>query len=493
MAEVIRGMAAIQGTAVIRATAATRAMDIITATIMGIMDIMGIMAIRDTATDITVIETTNEDIRGGFSSYILKFKKIKYDKQKKLMQGDDYMRSVGIVAEYNPFHNGHYFHLNQSKEVSESEVAIVAMSGNFLQRGEPAIVSKWTRTKMALLAGADIIVEIPYAFAVQKAEIFAFGSVYLLDALKCSSICFGSESGSIDPFFHTVELLKEQEEKYNQKIRFYIKQGVSYPKALALAYAELEKNKDSVDLSRPNNILGYHYISAADKLNSNMQFFTVKRNTAEHDDETIHDDQIASATSIRKLIKEEGNLNRIRPYVPESTFTEMDGYYHTYGHFHDWEDYWPYLQYRLATMGEAELNQMYDIEEGLPYRLQKAAQTAESFQSFMEMAKTKRYTWTRLQRICVHALTNTSRADIHSAGEAPGYIRLLGMSAKGREYLNKVKKDLSLPLVSTISSFPQDMLALDRKAALVYSQALKEPARKDLLSLEYAQPPIMAD
>ncbi|GIN91479.1 nucleotidyltransferase [Siminovitchia terrae] len=403
------------------------------------------------------------------------------------------MKSVGIVAEYNPFHNGHLYHLSQSKEVSKSEVAIVVMSGNFLQRGEPAIVSKWARTKMALLAGADIVIELPYAFAVQKAETFALGSVYLLDALKCSSICFGSESGSIDPFLHTMELLKEQEDLYNQKIKSYIKEGVSYPKALSLAFSDLEKNKDSVDLSMPNNILGYHYISAADKLNSSMQFFTIKRNTAEHNDQTIHDDRIASATSIRKLIREEGNLNRMRPYVPESTFAEMNVYYNTYGHFHDWEDYWPYLQYRLITMGEEELNQMYDIEEGLPYRLQKAAQTAENFQSFMELIKTKRYTWTRLQRICTHALTNTSKADIKSVGETPGYIRLLGMSANGREYLNKVKKDLSLPLVSTVSSFPQDLLALDRKAALVYSQVLKEPARSRLLSMEYAQPPIMAD
>lgn len=403
------------------------------------------------------------------------------------------MKSVGIIAEYNPFHNGHFYHLTESKKVSKSEVAIVAMSGNFLQRGEPAIVSKWTRAKMALSAGADIIVEIPYSFAVQKAEIFALGSVYLLDALKCSSICFGSESGSIQPFLHTVELLKEQEKTYNQKIRLYIKEGVSYPKALALAYSDLRKNKDSVDLSRPNNILGYHYVAAAEKINSRMQFFTVKRNTAEHDDQTIHDDRIASATSIRKLIKEEGSLHRIQSYVPDCTYTEMDTYYQTFGQFHDWEDFWPYLQYRLLTMDEEELNQMYDIEEGLPYRLQKAARSAESFQTFMEKVKTKRYTWTRLQRICVHALTNTSRTDIKAAGETPRYIRLLGMSAKGRAYLNKVKKDLPLPLISTVSSFPKDMLALDRKAALVYSQILKEPERSSLLSLEYAQPPIMAD
>lgn len=403
------------------------------------------------------------------------------------------MRSVGIVAEYNPFHNGHLYHLNQSKEISGSDVTIVAMSGNFLQRGEPAIVPKWTRTKMALRSGADLVVEIPYAFAVQKAEIFAMGSVYLLDALKCNSICFGSELGSIQPFIHTVDLLKKQEETYNRRIRFYIKQGVSYPKALAFAYSDLEKNEDTVDLSRPNNILGYHYIQASKKIKSKIEPFTVKRNTAEHDDQTIHDDKIASATSIRKLIKQEASLDRIRSYIPEATYREMESYYHHYEHLHDWEDYWPYLQYRLLTMNNEELNQMYDIEEGLPYRLQKAAQSSGSFQTFMEKVKTKRYTWTRLQRICVHALTNTSRADMEAAGETPKYIRLLGMSPKGREYLNKVKKDLPLPLVSTVSAFPEAMFTLDRRAALVYSQVMKEPARNNLFSMEYAQPPIMAD
>jgi len=403
------------------------------------------------------------------------------------------MNSVGIVAEYNPFHNGHLYHLQQSKEVSGSEVAIVVMSGNFLQRGEPAIVSKWARTNMALQSGADIVVEIPYAFAVQKAEIFAYGSIYLLNALKCGSVCFGSESGSVAPFLHTLDLLQENEEIYNQQIKRHIQQGVSYPKALALAYSSLEKDKNTVDLSRPNNILGYHYISAAKKLNSPIQFYTIKRNKAEHDDETFHHEKIASATSIRNFLHKHSSLEYIRSYIPELTYNEMDAYSQSYGHFHHWEDYWPYLQYRLLTMNEQELQDMYDIEEGLPYRLQKTAHSAHSFQSFMESVKTKRYTWTRLQRICVHVLTNTTKTMMLAAADQPQYIRLLGMSSKGRSYLNKIKKDLSLPLVSTISKQPTDMLSLDKKSTLVYAQALKEPERKNLYSMEFSQPPIMVE
>ncbi|MFD1705778.1 nucleotidyltransferase [Siminovitchia sediminis] len=401
------------------------------------------------------------------------------------------MKSVGVIAEYNPFHNGHLYHLNQSKAMTGSDIVIVAMSGNFLQRGEPAIVSKWTRAKMALNAGADVVVEIPYPFAVQKAEIFASGSVAILDALHCQSICFGSESGTIHSFYKTVDFLEKNQDTYNQYIRHFIKQGVSYPKALALAFGALGKKEDTVDLTRPNNILGYHYIHAANRLNSDIHFYTVKRHTAEHDDDHIHDDQIASATSIRKLIRENGHLESIRPYIPETTYAEMEAYYQSYLHWHEWEDYWPYLQYRLLTMNEDEMNNMYDIEVGLPYRLQKAAEKSSSFRSFMERVKTKRYTWTRLQRICVHILTNTTKKDMETAGNKPQYIRLLGISAGGRAYLNKVKKDVSLPIVSTVSSFPEDLLRLDRKAALVYSQALSETKRDRLFTLEYAQPPIM--
>lgn len=402
------------------------------------------------------------------------------------------MKSVGIIAEYNPFHNGHLYHLQKTKEVSAADVAICVMSGNFLQRGEPALVSKWYRTRMALEAGLDIVVELPYAFAVQKAEIFAYGAVYLLNALKCDSICFGSESGEVKPFLNTLEYLNKHSDTYDHYIKAYIKQGVSYPRALAQAYSSLKDGlRDGVDLSKPNNILGYQYIRAAHEMNSKIHFFTVKRSKAGHHDQTFHHEKIASATSIRKSLSENPDLDQIRPYVPESTLSVLASYVQKYKKLHGWEDYWPFFQYRLLTMSEDELQEIYDAEEGLPYRLKKAAKSAKSFHSFMQSVKTKRYTWTRLQRICVHILTNTPKSVMVPAAEKPQYIRLLGMSRTGRDYLNKRKKELELPLISTVSSFPEDWLVLDRKSSQVYAHVLPEPEKSSLFSLEFAQPPIM--
>src|SRR3954447_5149175 len=165
------------------------------------------------------------------------------------------MKSVGLIVEYNPFHNGHAFHLQASKEAAEADIVIAVMSGNFLQRGEPALVSKWHRTQMALLNGVDIVFELPYCFATQKAETFANGAVSILNAVGCDTLCFGSESGDISSFLQTIEYLDTQHSSFNKNIKQFIDTGVSYPKALSLAFQQLPESEKYLDLSRPNNIL----------------------------------------------------------------------------------------------------------------------------------------------------------------------------------------------------------------------------------------------
>ncbi|MBS4177232.1 nucleotidyltransferase [Lederbergia citrea] len=400
------------------------------------------------------------------------------------------MKSVGIVAEYNPFHNGHLYHVQAAKRLSQSDVTIAVMSGNFLQRGEPALVSKWSRTKMALQSGVDIVIELPYAFAVQKAEVFAHGAIFLLNAMKCSGICFGSESGDIQQFIHTLSFMNDKKTEYDKHIRMFIKQGISYPSALALAYQELGPDSRSVDLSTPNNILGYHYVYAAAEINPRLNFYTVQRKSAGYHDESFSDATIASATSIRKSLNAHGNLSEIQAYIPHETLANLHQYRSDFAQFHIWEDYWPYLQYRLLSMNKEELREIYEVEEGLENRLIKAAHSADNFHSFMKAIKTKRYTWTRLQRLCVHILTNTRKTTIHALDKSPQYARLLGMSSIGREYLNQIKKELPIPLVSKLSAYENNMLMLDIRAADVYAHGLAEPYRRKLLAFEYRQPPI---
>ncbi|ULT58477.1 nucleotidyltransferase [Neobacillus drentensis] len=401
------------------------------------------------------------------------------------------MNAVGLIVEYNPFHNGHAFHLAASKEAAGAEVVIAVMSGNFLQRGEPALVSKWYRTKMALLNGVDIVFELPYMFAVQKAEIFASGAISILDAAGCDSVCFGSESGELSSFTQTIDFMNEQKQQLEENIHRFIATGVSYPKAVSLAYHQLSDYNSYLDLAKPNNILGIEYIKAIRNQQSTLKPLTVPRKNADYHDEHFASETIASATSIRKAIfSKEGDQKSISQYVPAPTNQLLLDYLQKYQAFHQWENYWDYLKFRLLTSSPDELRDIYEVEEGLEHRLLAAALTSGSFHEFMERIKTKRYTWTRLQRTCVHILTNTKKGQMAGPSNQATYLRLLGMTNKGKEYLNKRKKDFSLPLVSKLSSYKEKEILLDLKAARVYSLGIAKHPTKELMNQEFTQQPI---
>ncbi|PGY10885.1 nucleotidyltransferase [Bacillus sp. AFS031507] len=401
------------------------------------------------------------------------------------------MKSVGLIVEYNPFHNGHAFHLQASKEAAEADVVIAVMSGNFLQRGEPALVSKWQRTKMALLNGVDIVFELPYRFATQKAETFANGAVSILDAVGCNSLCFGSESGDLSSFIQTIDYLKEQQNSFNENIKWHLDTGVSYPKALSLAFKQLPDANNYLDLAKPNNILGLEYIKAIQRQKSSVSPMTIPRKNADYHDEHFASATIASATSIRKAIftDNEGQAE-IDQYVPEQTKLLLKEYEQQFQRFHQWENYWSYLQFRLIHSSPSELREIYEMEEGLENRLQGAALVSDNFHKFMQQIKTKRYTWTRLQRLCVHILTNTKKEEMTRHSEKASYLRLLGMTSMGREYLNKKKSHLSLPLISKLASFKEKEINLDIKAARIYSLGIPCHLKNKMLRQEFEQPPI---
>lgn len=401
------------------------------------------------------------------------------------------MKAVGLIVEYNPFHNGHAYHLQTSKEAAQADVVIAVMSGNFLQRGEPALVSKWYRTKMALLNGVDIVFELPYSFATQKAETFANGAVSILDAAGCDSLCFGSESGDISTFFQTIDFLEEQQRPFDENIKRFLDTGVSYPKALALSFQQLSDSEKFLDMKMPNNILGFQYIKAIKQQKSTVKPMTVTRKNADYHDEHFTSETIASATSIRKAIfSTEDGKTGIDQFVPDPTKQLLKEYLQHYHVFHQWENYWGFLQFRLIHCSPNELREIYEVEEGLENRLLAAASEADSFQEFMQKIKSKRYTWTRLQRLCVHILTNAKKTEMDRNLEKASYLRLLGMTTKGKEYLNKRKKDFSLPLVSKLSSFKEGEILLDVKAARVYSLGVPTHLKKGMIKQEFQQPPI---
>lgn len=401
------------------------------------------------------------------------------------------MDAVGIVVEYNPFHNGHAYHLEQTKLKSGADVVIAVMSGPFLQRGEPALLPKWMRARMALLAGVDIVLELPYPFATQKADTFALGAISTLDAIGCSSVCFGSESGEIADFLATIEFLEKHRTQYEQNSKKYIKEGLNYPSALSRAFLDLQPEENLADLSQPNNILGIQYMKAINEIDSSMKAITISRTNAGYHDEQFTSDSIASATSIRKaLFSRDRTFEQILPYIPNTTAAILSDFKGYYQHFLDWERYWPFLQFRILQTTAAELRHIYEVEEGLENRLIKIALESNSFQEFMNKLKTKRYTWTRLQRLCVHILTNTTVTEMEARMEKPSYIRLLGMNEKGRSYLNRWKSHADLPLISKLSSHRKEDIDLDIRAARIYALGAVHHRRQELIELEYRQPPI---
>ncbi|MBM7095883.1 nucleotidyltransferase [Bacillus sp. H-16] len=383
------------------------------------------------------------------------------------------MKTVGLVVEYNPFHNGHLYHLTESKRVTNADAVIAVMSGSFLQRGEPALVDKWARTKMALLGGCDIVIELPYLYAVQHASLFARGAVAALDQLKVDTVAFGSEDGSIDRFQETIRFMEQNKASYEKYLHLYLQKGFSYPRASSAAYSEIKPPAfNGVDLSAPNNILGIQYCEAVKDLESSITPYTITREKAGYHDPEPGDSAIASATSIRnRLLSEEYSLDDVRPFVPETTFDVLKEFYKTHGQWHQWNDYFPYIQHQLITKSPKELGLIYEMEEGLEYRFKKAVTKAGDFESFMDYVKTKRYTRTRLQRSLVHLLLGTTKKQ---AGELvhplrPEYIRVLGMSENGRNYLNGIKKEIDVPLISNASkgdSIPA--LEKDIQAATVH-------------------------
>lgn len=400
------------------------------------------------------------------------------------------MKAVGVVVEYNPFHNGHLYHMKQSKIQTNADVSIAVMSGHFLQRGEPALVDKWHRTKMALLNGIDIVIELPYVFSTGNATHFAQGAILLLDAINCDTFAFGSEQGTIQPFLNTYSLIEKHQEEYNTLIKQFVTTGVSYPQSLYMAYEKLKQKEPRkyIDLSQPNNILGYHYIEAANRLKLPIKPVTIQRIQAGYHDSIDTDSTIASATGIRKAIFEQQSLEQILTYIPQATLMQLEDWKTKYKTFISWELLWPLLRFAILRNTPEQLTLFADVTEGIEFAIRKAAKKSDTFAEFMSNLKSKRYTWTRLQRMVTHIYTGITKEQLHQFSQ-PTYIRLLGMTSKGQAYISENKKHFKLPLISRVASTKDPMLELDIRASDMYAQSVTL-ASNQKINGDYNTPPI---
>ncbi|MBC1761948.1 nucleotidyltransferase [Listeria welshimeri] len=369
------------------------------------------------------------------------------------------MKATGIVVEYNPFHNGHQLHLNKARELTKADVMIAVMSGSFVQRGEPAILPKWERAKMALAAGVDMVVELPVSFATQHATIFAEESVRILDALHVDALFFGSEHGVSEDFLTAAKTVVEHEASFNQAIQLaLIDKKTSYARAYTEAFKQ-SFGTELLDVTKPNNILGFHYALAIQKQNPAISLQTMARIHAGYHDIEANHDQIASATAIRKLLLA-GNLEEASRYLPASSIEILKNYD---GPFLSWENYWALLKYRLIQAETDELEGIRNVSEGIQNRMQIAATKAQYFSDFIESMKTKRYSNARIQRTALQILLNA-----RNIPSAP-YIRILGMNKTGQKYLSHHKKNISLPIVTTVSKAAPGLLEEDIRATNIYT------------------------
>ncbi|MGX7419491.1 nucleotidyltransferase [Carnobacterium gallinarum] len=372
------------------------------------------------------------------------------------------MKSCGVIVEYNPFHNGHLYHLQEAKKLAQADVMIAVMSGNFLQRGEPALVDKWTRAEMALAAGVDLVVELPVYYSVQAADYFAAGGVALLQALGCDSLCFGAESGTGSTFSEAANWFLTQQETFDQAFQQVKNQGLSYAKQMQEVLTTLNP-KLELDLTAPNNTLGLSYAKANLNYARPMELYAVKRQQAGYHDAEIHDNYFASATAIRKKLIEDADLNRLSGVLPsESLHLLQNEVYLT------WEDYWPLLRYQIIVSSLSELREIYQMNEGIEFRLKEKVKEAKNFNEFVSLVKNKRYTWVRLQRLCVAILLQFKKNQILELLEQPKGIRILGFNQQGSRYLKAKKKQIQLPVVTNITSKNQELFELDIEAGLIY-------------------------
>jgi len=367
----------------------------------------------------------------------------------------DIMKVAGIIVEYNPLHNGHLHHILETRRLSNCDYLIAVMSGNFTQRGEPAMIDKFTRTKMALANHVDLVIELPFVFSVQSADIFAYTAVSILNHLRVDELYFGSESGNIDELFYLSDILDSEE--YNELVKKYSKEGNSYPTSSDMA---VKKLTDSKIYDLPNNILGIHYIRAIKKLNSEMKVKTIIRIETNYYDEFTKGKDIQSASAIRKMMKNDEDIKR---FVPSNVSELLDN-----RKIIDLEMFRDSLKYKILSATKKDLKAIFNISEGFENRIKKVRDFS-SVEDLIAKIITRRYTNSKIRRSLIHILCNTERSIVNSF-EVP-YLRILGMNKKGQSYLNTIKKDLSIPLISKITESKHPYLEMELKASKIYSMA----------------------
>lgn len=374
------------------------------------------------------------------------------------------MKILGIVAEYNPFHTGHFYHLNKAKEMICPDYTVIVMSSSFVQRGEPAIINKWTRSHIAVLNGADLVIELPLVCSVESADYFAHYSIRLLNEMGVTDLVFGSEDGHIETFTDIAHTINDKNNQYNHLIKHYMNEGYRYADATNQALGHLMNRQ----IRTPNDLLGLAYVKEIISHQYLIKPHVIRRTNDYHSAALT---PIASATALRTALKDHKDVGH---YLPGYEFYKHD-------HLYDFNDF--YKQLRYAILFNDHLKDIHMVDEGLENLLFRSIQNSSDIDELIAQMTSRRYTRARISRMLVHILLNNRKKDVAKA-MAIDYIRLLAFNDRGRQLIKSRKAMTSFKIITSINQYEHPALTIERKAARLLS--LVDP-KQDFL--EYSSIP----
>ena len=359
---------------------------------------------------------------------------------------------IGIICEYNPFHNGHIYHIEKIKERYPDSTIVLIVDNFFTQRGDISIIDKKSKTEIALNNNIDLVIELPFCFATQSADLFAYGSISILNKLNVDLLIFGSESDNIDSLKETA-LTEIENDNYDNIVKDFLNDGVNYPTALSKALDMLTGYK----INKPNDILGISYIKAIIVTNSKIKPETIKRTNGYHD---LTISNISSATAIRKALNSKCDISTAVPEITKK-----------YVRFIDEEFFFKLLKLKILADID-DLDTYQTVDEGIENRIKKFIYKSKSLEELILNIKTKRYTYNKIKRMLTHILCSFKKENAKNLEIE--YLRVLGFNRKGQKILNEVKRDLDIPIYFNYKEKLNKYLDLDFKVATIYSEIVND-------------------
>lgn len=369
------------------------------------------------------------------------------------------MRVCGIVVEYNPFHNGHLYHLSQAKKLSHCDILIAVMSGNFVQRGQPAILDKWSRALVAIQQGVDLVIELPYSFVTQSAQQFATGAIQLLSLAQVDTLVFGSESNNLEELQEIASMAINPDH-----LKESLSSGMGFPKAYGLWAKEM----------MPNDILGVAYLKALQS--TSIQPLTIQRTCGYHDAQI--QGPVCSAKAIRLAVVQGENVadQTCMASMLQQPVVSLDLFY-------------PYLRTLLFTLPKDYLQQIFLFSEGIENHLIQCAQNNSNWEEFLNQAVTRRYSRSRIQRTCLQLLCQVSKQEIQQLPPLDT-LRPLAFTQTGQRYLKTLQQQ-EIKIASRFAMIPQGYRELEYKTTQLYTSVMKEEKKIELLKKEIGGPLII--